>query len=408
MTTGGFSSKRLARVRDVLSRHVDAGYVPGAVAVVARHGEVHIEAAGNLAFDGEGARTPMAADTICRIASMTKPVVAVCAMTLVEDCTLRLDDPVDEFLPELADMTVLADAGGPVEQTVPAERPVTLRDLLTFTLGTGIVVAEPGTIPIADALKALQIDEPQQQQPDEWIRRLGTLPLVCQPGERWMYHTAADVTGVLISRATGMSFGDALRERICGPLGMKDTAFSVTGEDVSRLATAYQRAGATGEVIVDDGPDGCWSRPPAFESGGSGLVSTAADYLAFASALLAGGTSHGERVLSRPSVTLMTTDHLTPAQKAVSGFQPGYFDDIGWGFGMSVRTRRTHLGPWPVSYPPLASVGSYGWPGGYGTGWYNDPAEDMTTILMIQRAPAPAGLPILVDFWTAAYQAIDD
>ena len=137
-------------------------------------------------------------------------------------------------------------------------------------------------------------------------------------------------------------------------------------------------------------------------------MSTAADYLAFASALLAGGTLDGERVLSRPSVTLMTSDHLTPAQKAVSGFSPGYFDDIGWGFGMSVRTRRTHLGPWPVSYPPPASVGSYGWPGIYGTGWYNDPAEDMTTILMIQRAPAPPGLPILFDFWTAAYQAIDD
>jgi CubicO group peptidase (beta-lactamase class C family) len=244
--------------------------------------------------------------------------------------------------------------------------------------------------------------------PDEWIRRLGALPLVCQPGERWMYHTAADVTGVLIARATGISFGDALRERICGPLGMKDTAFSVAGENISRLATAYQRDEGTGEIVVEDGPDGYWSRPPAFESGGGGLVSTASDYLAFASALLAGGTRHGERVLSRPAVTLMTSDHLTPAQKAVSGFGPGYFDDIGWGFGMSVRTRRTHLGPWPVSYPPLASVGSYGWPGIYGTGWYNDPAEDMTTILMIQRAPAPAGLPILFDFWTAAYQAIDD
>jgi CubicO group peptidase (beta-lactamase class C family) len=328
VTTGGFSSKRLARVRDVLERHVDAGYVPGAVAVVARHGEVHIEATGNLAFEGEGSGTPMAADTICRTGSMTKPVVAACAMTLVEDCTLRLDDPVDEFLPELADMTVLADPDGPLDDTVPAERPVTLRDLLTFTLGTGIVVAEPGTIPIADALNALQGDEPGP--PDEWIRRLGTLPLVRQPGERWMYHTAADVTGVLIARATGMPFEDALRERICEPLGMKDTAFSVAGENISRLATAYQRDDATGEIVVEDGPDGYWSRPPAFESGGGGLVSTAADYLAFASALLAGGTLDGERVLSRPSVTLMTSDHLTPAQKAVSGFSPGYFDDIGW------------------------------------------------------------------------------
>jgi CubicO group peptidase (beta-lactamase class C family) len=406
VTTGGFSPKRLVRVRDVLERHVDAGYVPGAVAVIARHGEVHIEATGNLAFEGAGSRTPMAAGTICRTGSMTKPIVATCAMTLVEDGTLRLDDPVDEFLPELADMTVLADPDGPLDDTVPAKRPITLRDLLAFTLGTGMVPAEPGTVPIADALNALQ-SEPGPP-PDEWIRRLGTLPLVYQPGERWMYHTAANVTGVLIARATGMSFGDALRERICEPLGMKDTGFSVAGEDISRLATAYQRDEATGEVVIEDGPDGYWSRPPDFEDGGGGLVSTASDYLAFASAMLAGGTRHGERVLSRPSVTLMTTDHLTPAQKAVSGFTPGYFDDIGWGLGMSVRTRRMHLGPWPVSYPPLASVGSYGWPGIYGTGWYNDPAEDMTTILMIQRAPPPPGLPILIDFWTAAYQAIDD
>jgi CubicO group peptidase (beta-lactamase class C family) len=407
VTAGGFSSKRLARVRDVLSRHLDAGYVPGAVAVVARRGEVHIEAMGNLAFEGDGSRMPMAVDTICRTGSMTKPIVAACAMTLVEDCTLRLDDPVDEFLPELADMTVLADPKGPLDETVPSERSITLRDLLTFTLGTGIVPAEPGTVPIADALSALVGAEPAPPA-DEWIRRLGSLPLVHQPGERWMYHTAANVTGVLIARATGMPFGEALRERICAPLGMTDTAFSVAAEDIGRLSTAYERHDDAGDLVVEDGPDGYWSRPPAFEDGGGGLVSTAADYLAFASALMAGGTAHGQRVLSRPSVTLMTSDHLTPAQKAVSGFSPGYFDAIGWGFGMSVRTRRQHAAPWPVSYPTLASVGSYGWPGIYGTGWYNDPAEDMTTILMIQRAPAPPGLPILIDFWTAAYQAIDD
>jgi CubicO group peptidase (beta-lactamase class C family) len=336
----------------------------------------------------------MAADTICRIASMTKPVVAACAMTLVEDCTLRLDDPVDELLPELADMTVLADPYGPLEDTVPARRPITLRDLLTFTFGTGILVGvEPGTVPIADALAALE----PPPRPDEWIRRLGALPLVYQPGERWMYELAADVTVVLISRATGMSFGDAMRERICEPLGMKDTAFSVGGESISRLATAYKLDAATGELVVQDGPDGNWSRPPAFESGGGGLVSTAADYFTFASALLAGGTRHGARVLSRPAVTLMTSDHLTPAQQAFSGFPP-YFQNFGWGFGMSVRTRRTHLGP---------SVGSYGW-NGHGTIWYTDPAEDMTTILMTQRADSPPWRPIFVDFWTTVYQAIDD
>jgi CubicO group peptidase (beta-lactamase class C family) len=302
---------------------------------------------------------------------------------------------------------VLADPDGPLDDTVPAERPVTLRDLLTFTLGTGMVPAEPGTVPIADALNALRSEEAAQAPasscetaipPDEWIRRLGALPLVCQPGERWMYNTAANVTGVLIARATGLSFGEALRERICEPLGMKDTGFSVPVENVGRLSTAYQRDEGTGEVVVEDGPDGYWSGPPAFEDGGGGLVSTAGDYFAFASALLAGGARDGERVLSRPSVTLMASDHLTLAQKAVSGFTPGYFDDIGWGFGMSVQTRRTHLGP---------SAGSYGWPGLYGAAWHNDPAEDMTTILMIQRAPPPPHL-LTLDFLTAAYQAIDD
>ncbi|HEY6746896.1 MAG TPA: serine hydrolase domain-containing protein [Mycobacteriales bacterium] len=397
MAAGGFSSSRLTRVRALLDRHVDSGFVPGALAVLARHGEVHVEAMGTLAFEGPGSGTPMAGDTICRMASMTKPVVAACAMTLVEDGTLRLDDPVDELLPELADMTVLADPDGPLDDTVPADRPITLRDLLTFTLGTGMVPAEPGTIPIADAMGVLYRAVP----PDEWMGRLGGLPLVHQPGARWMYETAANVTVVLIARATGRSFGTALRERICEPLGMKDTGFSVDGDSIGRFATAYARDdGPDGRPPVDDAPGGRWSRPPVFESGGGGLVSTADDYLAFASALLAGGVHDGERVLSRPSVTLMTSDHLTPAQKAASGFWPGYFDAMGWGFGMSVRTRRTQLGP---------SVGSYGWSGLYGTAWYNDPAEDMTTIVLLQRSHmGDQTLPMWHDLWTAVYQAIDD
>ena len=396
MTAGGFSARRLTRLRELLDRQVESGVVPGVVAVLARHGEVLIEATGTLAFDGAGSGTPIARDTICRMGSMTKPIVAACAMTLVEDCTLRLDDPVDDLLPELREMVVLADPDGPLENTVPASRAITLRDLLTGTLGTGIVDAQPGTVPIADALDALG-----QLSPDEWLPGLGMLPLVHQPGERWMYDTAANVTGVLIARATGMSLGDAVSARICGPLGMSDTGFRVRRPSLARFATAYERDNsATGEAVVEDAPDGRWSRPPAFESGGGGLVSTADDYLAFASALLAGGIHRGNRVLSRPSVTLMTSDHLTTAQKAVSGFWPGYFDTIGWGFGMSVRTRRTHLGP---------SIGSYGWPGFYGTAWYNDPAEDMTAIFVMQRAHAgDQTLPMWLDLWTTVYQAIDD
>ena len=389
---GGFSSKRLTRVRAQLDRLVDRQYVPGAIAVLARHGDVHVEAVGTLAFEGAGATTPMAGGTICRLGSLSKPIVAVCAMTLVEDCTLRLDDPVDDLLPELAGMRVLVDPAGSLDETVPADRSITLRDLLAYTLGTGMVITPD---PIAEALDA--VDGPA----DEWIRQLGELPLVHQPGERWMYDTAANVTGVLIARANGTSFEAAVRERVCQPLGMKDTGFSVRAEDLDRVATAYdQHDSDDGEPVVEDPPDGRFSQPRIFESGGGGLVSTADDLLAFGSALLAGGAYRGERVLSRPSVTLMTSDQLSPAQKAISGFWPGYFDPIGWGFGMSVVTRRTRVGP---------EVGSYGWPGFYGTVWYNDPAEDLTTIVFLQRAHAgDQRLPMWQDIWTSIYQAIDD
>jgi len=396
MATGGFSSRRLGRLRTLFERHVDLGFVPGVVAVLARHGEVHVEATGSVAFEGAGASVPMAVASIVRVASMTKPVVAACAMTLVEECLLRLDDPVGDLLPELADMRVLAEPGGPVEDTVPAVRAITLRDLLTFTLGTGMVPAEPGSVPIADALDTL--GEPRL---GEWLARLGRLPLVHQPGERWMYETGADVTGALIERATGMSFGAALAERVLEPLGMRDTGFSVAADRIDRFATAYGRDGdPSGGAVVADAPDGLWSVPPVFEGGGGGLVSTPQDYLAFASMLRAGGTHRGGRVLSRAAVALMTSDQLTPAQRAVSGFWPGYFESTSWGFGMGIVTRRTDLGP---------SAASYGWTGLYGTAWYNDPAEDLTAILMLQREHAgDPRLPLRKDFWTTVYQAIDD
>lgn len=394
MVAGGLSAKGLARVRGLLEGYVGSGFVPGVVAVFDRRGEAHVEAVGTLAFDGAGSGTPMAADTICRLASMTKPVVAACAMMLVEDGTLSLDGPVDELLPELADMTVLVDPGGPLEETVAAKRPITLRDLLTFTLGTGMVPAEPGTVPIADALDALD-----ETSADAWLRGLGALPLVHQPGEGWLYDTAADVTGVLIARATGRSFGEALRERIFDPLGMADTGFSVPAEKLDRFATAYGIDDTTGELVVEDRPEGRWSRPPAMESGGGGLVSSAEDYLRFASLLLAGGAHPGGRLLSQESVTQMTTDRLTPPQKAACGFGPAYLDAMGWGFGMSVITRRTHGG---------LPAGSYGWPGKYGTAWYNDPAEDLIALVMMQRSHAGnQQLPMWHEFWAAVYEALD-
>ena len=217
-----------------------------------------------------------------------------------------------------------------------------------------------------------------------------------QPGERWLYHTGADVLGVLIARASGQPFEAFLRERVFEPLGMKDTAFFVPAADLGRFATSYATDRETGLLQVYDRPDGQWSTPPAFPSGGAGLVSTAADFLAFAEMLLRGGAP----LLSRPSVETMTTDQLTPEQKAVSGFFPDDFDARGWGFCVGVVTRREH---------PAAPVGQYGWDGGLGTVWRNDPSEQMITILMTNSAFGSPRLPeIAQDFLTGAYASIDD
>jgi CubicO group peptidase (beta-lactamase class C family) len=392
---GGFAKTRLERVRGALAGYVLRGEVPGVIALLSRGGETHV------VKDGE-----VWPDTIFRISSMSKPVTAVAAMILVEECVLRLDDPVDEYLPELASRQVLTRPEAPLGSTVPAQRPITVRDLLTFTFGLGFgqgMWGPPGSVPIMDALSALGQGRPApagMPAPDEWLRRLGELPLVGQPGERWLYNTGSDVLGVLIARASGRRFEEFLRERICAPLGMGDTGFSVPAASLDRLPPQLATDFSSGETVVIDPPDGQWSAPPAFPSGAGGLVSTIGDYAAFASMLLGGGAYRGVRILSRAAVSLLTSDQLTPAQKAVSGLAPGDFDDMSWGFGVSVVTRRTTLGP---------SAGAYGWNGGLGTTWYNDPAEDLVLILMTQRAWTSHLPPAICrDFWTAAYQAIED
>jgi CubicO group peptidase (beta-lactamase class C family) len=237
--------------------------------------------------------------------------------------------------------------------------------------------------------------------PDEWLGRLGELPLIHQPGRAWIYSTGADVLGVLVARATGQPLETFLRDRLFGPLGMRDTGFSVPAGDIGRLATSRGNDFQSGEPIVyDEAAGGQWSSPPAFPSAAGGLVSTMSDYYAFTDMLRRRGRYDAGRILSRPSVELMTSDQLTADQKAAADeLAPGSFGDTGWGFCLSVVTRRTGF----------RSAGCYGWDGGLGTSWYNDPAEDMTMILMTQQMWAsPAEPPAFADFWTLAYQAIDD
>jgi CubicO group peptidase (beta-lactamase class C family) len=394
------SKTRLARLHDALAAHVSPTGVPGIVALVSRRGETHVVALGRQSLESDAS---MRRKTIFRIASMTKPVTAAAAMILVEQCKLRLDDPVDDLLPELADRRVLKSLESPIDDTVPAKRPITLRDLLTFTFGLGAVMVWPAKYPIQKAMQDAGV-APNPNLPgisaDEFMKRIGSLPLVYQPGERWLYHTGAEVLGVLIARAAGQSLGAFMQENLFGPLGMRDTGFQVPADKVKRLASTYMTdpKDKTKLAFFDDARDSRWSRPPVFEAGGGGLVSTVDDYLAFQRMLLNKGRHRGERILSRPAVELMMTDQLTPAQK--QGTELFFGDSASWGLGGAVVTRRTHL--W-------ATPGRYGWDGGYGSSAHLDPAEDMAGILMTTRmmeSPQPPS--VFTDFWTSAYQAIDD
>jgi CubicO group peptidase (beta-lactamase class C family) len=350
-------------MHDLMAGHVRRGTVPGIVTLVSRRGKAHVNAVGTKALGGD----PVRRDTIFRITSMTKPITAAAAMILVEECKLRLDEPVDRLLPELAHRKVLRRIDGPLEDTVPATRPITLRDLLTFRMGFGLIWGPADKYPIQKAISELQIvgfgppNQATPYDPDEWLRRLATLPLMHQPGEKWMYNTGSYVLGVLIARASGQSLETFLCERIFEPLGMHDTAFSVPPAKLGRLATSYWVNIETGALeFYDSVADSRWTRPPAFPDGGAGLVSTVDDYLAFGQMMLNQGTYEGQRILSRPSVELMTTDHLTQEQKARSGFFAGQWDNRGWGFGVGVVTGRDNI--WAVP-------GRFGWDGGYGTSW---------------------------------------
>jgi CubicO group peptidase (beta-lactamase class C family) len=288
MTSAGLSRDRLARLHDAMVSHVERGDLPGLVALVACRGSGHVDVIGASAF---GDAQPMPRDAIFRIASLTKPVAAAAAMLLVDDGVLRLDDAVDEWLPELANRRVLRRLDAELDDTVAAVRPITVSDVLTYRLGFGNVMAAPGTYPIQRAEEVLQLATlgppwpPPRHTPDAWIERFGSLPLMCQPGEQWLYNTGGQVLGVLIERAAGKPLEAFLRDRLFGPLGMNDTGFSVSPRQLDRLTTAYTPDPQSGVLRVLDGvEDSYWSVPPAFPNAAGWLVSTIDDYWAFVQA----------------------------------------------------------------------------------------------------------------------------
>ncbi|MFI6473019.1 serine hydrolase domain-containing protein [Streptomyces sp. NPDC050516] len=379
----------MTTLHDLLEAHVGAGTLPGAVALVARGDRVEVEATGSQDVVG-GA--PMTRDSIFRVASITKSVTAAAVLVLVEEGRLALDDSVGTWLPELEKPLVVRTPASPVDDVVPAARPITVFDVLASQAGYGF--PSDFTLPAVRHLFTVQKDGrvPSNFPPaDEWMSALGSIPLLYQPGDAWLYDTCSVLQGVLISRVTGQSLPEFLAERIFGPLGMSDTGFEVPAVKRGRF-TSYYRSGDDGGLELADGPDGEWSSLPALPLGNGGLASTADDWLAFCRMLLAGGlAADGTRVLSADSVRMMMTDHTNPDQRDIGRL---FLEGQGWGFGGSVDIDRTN--PWNVP-------GRYGWVGGTGTAAHVIPATGAITILLTQvAAMSPVPAPVIREFWQYA------
>ncbi len=395
----GFSEGGPARLHDLLEAHVGPGQMPGLIALAARGGDVHVEVIGAPLF---GHPAPLARDAIFRIASLSKPLTAAAALSLVDEGALRLDQPLDHLLPELADRRVLRTPAAELDDTVPAVRAITLEDVLSYRMGYGSVMAPPGTHPIQRAEAALGLQSfggppwpPVAHDPDSWIAALGSLPLLAQPGEQWLYNTSGQVLGVLIERAAGKPLEAVMRERIFDPLGMPDTGFHVPAEKRSRLTGYYSPTpDGDGVTLIDDPVDSWWSGPPRFPDASGWLVSTIDDYWAFVSMLLAGGTGRGGRVLAKRTVALMTTDRLSPAQRASAPIFLG--EAGGWGLGVAAPAAGAVAVPMPQQV---------GWDGGSGTTWRSNLQSGVTGILLTQRQrTSPASVPVFDDFWQGVEQ----
>jgi len=364
-----------AHLHAAMADRVDRGELPGLVTLVASGDDVHVDAIGRFGFDTD---QPMRLDTVFRLASLTKPVIAAAAMTLVDDGVFTPADTVDRWLPELADRQVLARIDGPLDETVPADRPLTIDDLLTFRLGFGHVT-EPTMFPDYPIVTApremdLVLEQPDPRTPygpDEWMKRFATLPFMDQAGLRWRYNVGSLLLGVLLARAAGGPLGDLLRERIFEPLGMRDTGFTATAAQGARMPGYYVAAGAPEPVLQAVSRPADWLVAPAFPSGAAGLLSTIDDFHAFTRMLRDGGVGGGHRLLSADSVAAMTRNQLTDAQISTAGMLLG---GQGWGYGVAVATTEAD-GQTP---------GQYGWSGGYGTTWFTEPGRDLIAIAFTQ------------------------
>lgn len=367
-----------SELEELLQRHVEAGTIPGAVALLGS-GDVAPVAAGTVAVAGR----PMRDDAIMRIQSMTKPITAVAALRLVEAGRLGLDQGLEEWLPELTDRRVLSSPTAALDDTVPAHRAITLRHLLTNCSGYGMALVDS---PLQQAMADNGTEagpDPPTLGAEEWLTRLAELPLAFQPGEGWRYHHSYGLLGILLARLTGRPLGEHLTEDLFDPLGMTDTAPWVPAEKLDRLPAAY-RHGDDGLVETEPAGGGFYAGPPSFDVSHGELVSTARDFHHFARMLAAGGRVGGKPVISADHLRQMTTDQVPAENKTPDSFFPGFWETTGWGFGVGVQTQ----GP---------DRGRYGWSGGQGTNFFIDP-DGTIGILLTQVELGTQMWPLLEEF----------
>jgi len=395
----GLATPALARIGGWAQRLVDDGKLPGAITLVARRGRVaHLHVCGQA----DVARgVPMAADTIFRIYSMTKPLTTTAMMMLYEEGRFQLDDPIRRFLPCFADMRVYAGGSRGKIDSVPAERDITFRDLMTHTAGLtyGFMEAHP-----VDALyRARGVDfQTSDATLGEVVARAAALPLIAQPGRAWNYSIATDVLGHLVAVISGQSFERFLQDRVLGPLGMADTGFHVPAEKLPRFAANYT-TGADGRLVqVDDPRNSVFGAPRKIASGGGGLCSTLADYLRFCRMMLGGGALDGVRLLGRKTVELMTSNHLggDMADLGTPRFSESTYAGIGFGLGFSVMLD-------PAKAQIVGTPGEYAWGGAASTAFWIDPGEQMIVILLTQLSPSSTW-PLRRELRVLSYAAVVD